>query len=168
MVQFRHLVFGLGTLPNLVRYMEVVGWTRLLSLCLYTSLEHSTGSLFSTCLFLTLSWSFTFSVIRLFSYLCSVHLCFRCVLWHIWFICMCDGLWRLWLHHWQNMLSVASVFLFHQTLLRMNVARHTFSLQLPFCHVLFVFGALPLSLVLGELVACWSCHSSVSVVCVSL
>lgn len=111
MVQFRHLVFGLGTLPNLVRYMEVVGWTRHLSLCLYTSLEHSTGSLFSTCLFLTLSWSFTFSVIRLFSYLCSVHLCFRCVLWHIWFICMCDGLWRLWLHHWQNMLSVASVFL---------------------------------------------------------
>lgn len=111
MVQFRHLVFGLGTLPNLVRYMEVVGWTRLLSLCLYTSLEHSTGSLFSTCLFLTLSWSFMFSVIRLFSYLCSVHLCFRCVLWHIWFICMCDGLWRLWLHHWQNMLSVASVFL---------------------------------------------------------
>lgn len=111
MVQFRHLVFGLGNLPNLVRYMEVVGWTWLLSLCLYTSLEHSTGSLFSTCLFLTLSWSFMFSVIRLFSYLCSVHLCFRCVLWHIWFICMCDGLWRLWLHHWQNMLSVASVFL---------------------------------------------------------
>lgn len=160
MVQFRHLVFGLGTLPNLVRYMEVVGWTRHLSLCLYTSLEHSTGSLFSTCLFLTLSWSFQLFVFCPFVFQV-------CVVTHL-----------VHLHVWWALEAVAPSLAeyvvgrvcipFLQTLLRMNVARHTSSLQLPFCHVLFVFGALPLSLVLGELVACWSCHSSVSAVCVSL